>query len=354
MDICWSMPDAISLRHQFDRADTLLSRDGGTVRPQRAMESQSNTSLLLTLRPITRSMKMLRLLGYSGGLLLGVIVLSFFLFAVVPNDPARTMLGPNASEQSVQTLRNELGLNLPLWQQLAKHLGRTATLDLGRSVVDGRAVGKEVWAKFGLTAKIGLQASLISLCVSYVLNMGAFFWPPMGCLLPLVRLGIMAPAFLIATVGAILIGTFLPFVSLSAQYNGLLAPFLPSLIASFYPTALMTMILREKVVAFRHSSFFRAGMAAGHSQRSLFHRFMLKPAAVSWLAAWVNQLSIIFFATIVLEVIFSLPGSGVLLLNAIQSKDFPMLQGMLLANAAFFLGLSILSQFLYSRLNPRA
>jgi len=286
------------------------------------------------------------------GLLLTAAVLAFFLFNVLPSDPARVMLGPNASEESVALLRADLGLNDPLAQRLGRHLVQVASLDLGRSIKNDRAVFPEVMAKFGVTIGIGIQASVIALIVSYLLNLLVFLRSDLKWIVGLVGFGVVAPAFLVAVAGALFIGYFFPMISLS-DTGGFFAPLMPSVIASLYPIALMTRILRKQVEDCQSSRFFTAALAGGHSDLSLFHRYMLAPSAVPWLAAWVNQLSLIFFATLVLELIFSISGSGVLLLNAIQDRDFPTLQGVLLVNAAFFITLSAISEIVFARIDPR-
>ena len=108
-------------------------------------------------------------------LLTGVICLTFILFNIAPGDPARVQLGPSASQESVQALRKELGLDRPLWQQFVIHVRNVCTLNLGRSFIDGRSVSGEVEEKFAITATIGVQAAILALLGSYGLNLLAFF-----------------------------------------------------------------------------------------------------------------------------------------------------------------------------------
>jgi len=295
----------------------------------------------------------LRIVVSSFGLLFTAFLFCFLLFSVLPSDPARVMLGPNASQDSVESLREELGLNDSLVKQLTRQMGQLVTLDFGRSIRDGRPVLPEVFEKFGVTIGIGIQATTIALLVSYLINLIVFLRPKFGWLIGLVGFGVVAPAFLLAMAGALLIGYFFPGISLTASAEGFFAPLVPSAIASLYPIALMTRILRKQVEECQASSFFRAAIAVGHSKESQFHRFALQPSLVPWLAAWINQLSLIFFATLVLELIFSISGSGVLLVNAIQDRDFPILQGVLLVNAVFFIGISTISEIVFARIDPR-
>lgn len=288
-------------------------------------------------------------------LLAGVLCLSFILFQVAPGDPARVQLGPTASEERVQALRKDLGLDRPLWQQFVAHIRKVVSLDLGKSIFDGRSVSQEVKEKFAITATIGVQAALLALIGSYGLNFLAFFSRRFALFLPVIKAGVLMPVFFTTIFGALLIGWFFPSISLSSggSATGPFAQLLPSFIASLYPLAVMTTVLHEKIEEAKRTSFFRAAKAAGCSGMALFHRTVLRPVLVSWLAVWVNQLSLVFFASLVLEVILSIPGTGNLLLNSIQRRDFPVLQGILLINACFFIIVTWVSESTYAFLDPR-
>lgn len=294
-------------------------------------------------------------LVYGLSLLFGVLCLSFLLFQVAPGDPARVQLGPSASEERVQALRKELGLDRPLWQQFVTHIRNACILDFGKSIFDGRDVSQEVKQKFAVTATIGLQAGILALLGSYGLNLLAFFSRRFSVFLPIVNIGVLMPVFFTTIFGALLIGWLFPAISLSSGGDGA-GPFtqiLPSIIASFYPLAVMTTVLHEKIEESKRANYFRAAQASGSCGMALFHRTALRPVLVSWLAVWVNQLSLVFFASLVLEVILSISGTGNLLLNAIQRRDFPVLQGILLINACFFIFVTWVSESTYVVLDPR-
>ncbi len=294
-------------------------------------------------------------LGNAVLLMLGAAILSFVLFTVAPGDPARVILGSQASEESVASLRRQLGLDRPLYRQAADHLVGIATLDLGRSISNGRPVLEQVLEKFAITATIGIQAALISLVVSYGLNFLFHEVPGTLPVLGLLRLGVLMPVFLLTVLGAMVVGLLLPQISLS-QSGAASGPFtqvLPSLIASLYPLAVMSTILNDGITSTMERPGYRAARANGMAGWHLFHRSLFRPCAVPWLAAWVNQLSLVFFASLVLEVILSIPGTGNLLLTAIQTRDYPVLQGLILVNAAFFVSLSLVAEWAFMALDPR-
>lgn len=290
-------------------------------------------------------------------LLLGVVLGSFLLFNVVPGDPARLILGPSAPEESVRELRHQLGTDQPLWAQARSQLSRLIRLDFGRSVIDGRSVAAELGPKFWITARIGIIASLLSLILSYLINAGVFYYPRAQVILRCVNFGAVAPAFFTGVTAALLFGVWFPVIPLAglgAEGVSWTTLLLPAIVVSLSSVALMTRILHEELERVSRLDFARAAKAFGLSRSHLFHRTLLRPVGVVWLAAWINQISIVFIASFVIEVIFSIPGIGSLLVRTIQQKDYPMLQGILLVNASFFLGLSWLSALLFAWIDPRA
>jgi peptide/nickel transport system permease protein len=288
-------------------------------------------------------------------LLAGVVVASFLLFNIAPGDPARVILGPNASVEAVERLRKALGTDRPLLDQFGRHLADLGRLDLGRSVIDGRRVTTEVGAKFATTARLALVAAVLSLLVSYGLTFIAFHFQARWLLL-ITRIGAVTPTYCAGVLAALFFGVVLPVVPLTGYgtaEGGWSVLLLPSLIAALYPIAAMTGVLDEKIRSTARLPFARAAQAYGASRAALFHRTLLPAVLVSWLALWVNQVSVIFVASFVLEVIFTIPGTGVLLIEALQRKDYPMLQGILLVNASFFIALSGASDIAFRWFDPR-
>lgn len=297
----------------------------------------------------------LRHLANALALAVGVIALTFCLFHLAPGDPARVILGPNASEVQVAALSHSLGYDRPLLAQAAAHFQNIATLEFGRSLADNRPVLDVVLPKFAITATIGLQAALLSLLISYGLNLLVFLRPRTTPFIDILRFGVLLPVFLLTLLGALVIGIALPQLSLS-QGGAAAGPFhqiLPSVIAGLYPVAVMTTILRERVVESMARPSFRTTQAYGFAGWPLFHRSLFRPSIVPWLAAWINQLSLVFFASLVLEVILSIPGAGTLLLGAIQGRDFPVLQGIIIINGVFFIAVTWLADALFPILDPR-
>lgn len=303
-----------------------------------------------------RTRILLILVAQTVVLVLAAIILSFLLFNIVPGDPARIMLGINASEESVNNLRQQLGTNRPVYDQLLSNLKNLVRLDFGRSVIDGRAVSDEAFDKFGVTLKLGFTGALLSLSISYLVNLCVHRFPKTQGLIKLCRLGVMMPTSFTGLMIALIIGWLFPFMPLSGYGTstaGWSSTIIPAFIIALYPSALMINVLRGKIVQASQSNYTLAAQAFGFSPFYIFHQVLLRTVSVSWLAVWVNQLSTIFISSLIVEFIYTISGVGSLMLSAIQQKDFPMLQGILLINAVFFILVSQVSEFIYVLLDPR-
>jgi len=300
------------------------------------------------------SVQLLKKSIWSLTLLFGLITGSFLLFNVIPNDPARIMLGPNASEEAVELLRRDLELDHPLSDQWFKHIKKLANFDLGRSIIDGKRVDKEIIDKFLITAQIGGLAVCLALLISYLINFIVFIYPSLRILIKLTSLGVVVPTFFSGIITALFLGVWMPIISLTGYGSKNNSTYiLPSIIAALYPTALMTKVLFEKITSAATSDYSKAARSFGFSKPHIFHRVLLRPVAVPWLATWLNQISIVFVASFIIEVIFTIPGVGSLLLTTIQNRDFPILQGIVLVNAIFFITLFWLGDIIFTFIDPR-
>jgi ABC-type dipeptide/oligopeptide/nickel transport system permease component len=288
----------------------------------------------------TSLISLVRLAARSLLLLLGTLAVCFLLFHVIPGDPARAILGINASPESVAVLREELGLNRPLTAQFTGNLAQLIGGDFGRSLTDHRPIRPLVAERFAISGMIGGMACLIALVISYLLTVVAFLTPALRWLPSMARSWVALPAFLSAVFLALTLGTFFPALPLSGyaiQSKGWTAAIFPACIVTLYPAATMLAILGERLRVAGTLPYWRAARATGTAPWHLLHRHGLAPAWELWLTVWINQISLIFFTTFLVEIVFSIPGVGGLLLQAIQRRDFSLLQGIVVFNALFFL-----------------
>lgn len=285
-------------------------------------------------------------------LVAGTYTLCFLLFNVIPGDPARVMLGINASPEAVAIFREKLGLDRSLFEQYVSGITALLRGDFGWSIAESRQVAPLVLARLGLSGLIGGLACLIALAASYTMVTVGFLVPQLRWLPSVARLWIALPAFLSAVLAAVVAGTWLPSLPLSGYalaQSGWWAALAPAAIVGLYPTACMAAILEGKIRSASLAPHWRAGRAFGLSRPQLFHRAGVAPSLDAWAEAWFNQISMVFFTTFLVEIVFSIPGIGSLLLTAIQRKDFPLLQGIVLFNVLFFVLVRLLADLFQSR-----
>ena len=289
---------------------------------------------------------LLRGLVWPASLLLGLCVLTFFLSYVAPGDPARIILGPNAREQSVRELRTEMGLDRNVAIQFGQFMGKVVTGRWGNSWISRQPVLRDISDHLRPTVFLGLFASVYSIATALLVNVIVFVFPRLGRpVIPLLRLGISLPSFVVAVAAALATTRLQSWTTGSTWLSeeSVLVFAIPAVAVALYPACVMTTLLRDRFSNILASPFFRAARATGYPLPTLFSRVLLRNSWSTLLTAWVNQISLLVFSTIIVEYVFSFRGLGTLLTRSIQGKDLPVLSGIILLNGVFFLLIQTLS-----------
>jgi ABC-type dipeptide/oligopeptide/nickel transport system permease component len=288
--------------------------------------------------PETRGGGLARLRGavlaaWVASLVLGLICLAFFLTHLAPGDPARIVLGPNAHESAVAALRREMGLERPLAVQFADYFGRMVTGRWGESWLSRRSVARELGQHLSPTLWIGFFAVILSGAGAVAINTLVFAWPRLRFVIPAFRVGVALPGVVVAMFCAVAATRFAPALGGGAGY------LVPGMAAGLYSACLMASLLHDRFAQIQQSSAFRAARTLGYGKADLLTRLLL-PNSRSLLATLVvNQIGLIFFSTIIAEMIFSIRGLGHLLVRSIMGKDLPVIAALLFCNGLFFLAL---------------
>ena len=302
------------------------------------------------------TLHLLKRAAYAVSLLGGLVVGTFVLFQIVPADPARTILGPNAPEAQVESFRRELGLDRPVPEQLIRFVGRAAILDFGHSHVDRRPVGPEVADKLSVSlVLVGLTLLVAALYVAGSAS-AAFL---IGTRLPgwLDFFWVSMPSMFSGVAVALAAAHFYPVTSFSGRFQGwsdLLFFVPPAAALALYPMAILSRILRAEVRRLSGAPFIAAARAAGYPEWRILCPHILKSAMVPVVAALSAQLPMLFTGAFIVEAIFSIPGTGTLLIRALLQRDMPMLQAIVLVNGCVVLAAQFLMQLLLPLLDPRA
>lgn len=295
-------------------------------------------------------------LAYFASLWAGVAVATFALFHIVPNDPARVMLGANASEEQVAAVRRELELDRPLATQFSHYVARAVTLDFGWSFVDHRPVADEVGKRICVSAALA-SVSLVFIFAYLMLAALLAYRPNWSKLAELMDFSCVSlPSLFVGVMVALGTIAYYPYTRFSgtlAEAEDWLYLIPPAFVLALYPMGVLGRIMRSQIHAIRHSPYVRAAQALGLSEHTILYRYVLPNALVPLLSALGNQLPLLLTSTFIVELVFSIPGIGALLLRSVLERDLPMLEGIVIATSAFVVGTSLVLEMLYPLADPR-
>jgi peptide/nickel transport system permease protein len=291
---------------------------------------------------------------YYSSIFIGIIIFSFALFHIIPSDPARVILGPNAEEGQVNQLREKLGLNEPVYVQLGLYFRNVAKLDFGHSYVDERNVFKEVWNRFKITLSL-ITICLILIFLYLAIVIVSLITPLRRWTDPFDFLISSLPIFFSGIIIALLSIHFYPISSFSGtfSFDDFIYLIPPALVLAFYPMAILSGILKKELSSVLSSPYIVAGRAWGFSELILLSKYALRNTIIPTLSALSNILPMFLTGAFIIEIIFSIPGIGRLLISAILNRDFPMLECTVIINGAFFVLINLVFEYIYPLLDPR-
>lgn len=287
--------------------------------------------------------------------LLSIIVASFFLFHVVPVDPARASLGAQATQEQVQQLRAELGLDRPLPEQLFRFTSSTLRLDFGRSYVDQRPVGAEVRKRLPTT--LALTGLALTLALGYAASVLCLLSAKAHILVHWSnRLLALLPTLFVTVVVAIAALHFYPFSVYSADLSrprDWMALLPPAMALGLFGMLSLGRVVDEKVRELEGSRFVTAARARGLGVRSIYFGHLLRHVMGPVLAAISTLVPYLLSAAFLVETVFSLPGMGTMLVNAILRRDLPTIEAVVMVNALLIMGVFVLCDLLTVVADPR-
>ena len=294
--------------------------------------------------------------------LLGVLLLGFFVLILVPGDPAIVLAGPAATPEVVQAIRRDMGLDQPVFVQLLNYLSRVLQGDLGRSLISNRTVISELGAAIVPTAELMFACLIWSIPLGIALGtLAAVFRGRFidRAVMAISVAGVSLPIFFICLMMIHIVGVkwqLLPFIGRGGPLwtlDGLRHIALPalSLGAIFIgPVARMT---RSSVLEVLKLDHVRTARSKGLSETRVILRHGLRNALIPVVTLIGLQAGYLLGGAVVTESIFSYPGLGRLAVGAILSSDFPLAQGAILILALAFILINMIVDILYALLDPR-
>jgi len=292
-----------------------------------------------------------------------VSFVTFMLIHLVPGDPARVLLGEEATPQSVAALRQQLGLDRPLGVQYGLWLWQAIQGNLGESIQLQQPVIQAIWQRLPVTIELGVASLIFSVALAVPLGVMAAT-NPNGRLDWLVNvtslLGTAIPNFvlglLLILVFAVFFRIFPPggYVPFSEDPLGNLRDLvLPAVALGVGAVAVNLRQVRTSMLEVLHEDYIRTAWAKGLRPRQVNYRHALRNALMPLLTIVGLQVGAILAGTFVIETIFLWPGIGALTIQSIFSKDYPVVQGVVLLAALSYMAVNLFVDIGYRVLDPR-
>ncbi len=297
----------------------------------------------------------LRRLGAVLPVLLAVSVLVFLMSHLTPGDPATIMLGENASAADIERLRHQLGLDRPLAVQYGRYIAGVVRGDLGRSIRSGQPVALEIWDRFPPTLQLTLAAMAIAVVAGVLL--GALAATSRAgiadaLLMSTSLVGISMPSFWLGLLLILLFGLVLHWLPIAGggDWRALV---LPAVTLGAQAAAVLARLTRASLLDVLPSDFVRTARAKGVAGTCVLFRHALRNALIPVVTVMGLQFGALLGGAVIVESVFARSGLGRFAVAAVQSRDFPVIQGIVLFAAAVYALVNLSVDVAYLAIDPR-
>lgn len=286
---------------------------------------------------------------------LGAVTLVFLFVHLIPGDPVEIMLGETASAVDKEALRRQLGLDRPLWKQYADFIGGFFQGDLGRSLYEDSAVIDLIAARLPATVELTLSAMIVAILIALPLGIVSAVrknsWLD-RCALAVSLLGVAMPSFWLGPLLILFFSIDLGFLPVSGR-GGLSHLILPALTLGSGLAAILTRMIRSALLETIDEDYIRAARAKGLSEYAVWGRHALGNALLPVVTVIGLQFGALLAGSIITETIFAWPGLGRLTIQAIQTRDYPLVQGCILCISLGYILVNLATDMLYALIDPR-
>jgi peptide/nickel transport system permease protein len=289
------------------------------------------------------------------GVALGVVCAVFVLIHLVPGDPLEVLVGESAPAADREALRHALGLDEPLHAQLRDYLAGLARLDLGTSLHSRRPVADLLAERFPATLELALAGLAVALVLAVPLGLLAAArqgrgWDSAAMVVALA--GVSLPAFVLGPLLVLVFSVWLGWLPVSGR-EGPASLVLPAVTLGMALAAVISRMVRSSLLEALAEDYVRTARAAGADDRTVLLRHALPNAALPVVTVIGLQLGALLGGAVVTETVFAWPGVGQLTVEAIQRRDYPVVQGGVLLVSLAYVLVNTLTDLLYGLLDPR-
>jgi ABC-type dipeptide/oligopeptide/nickel transport system permease component len=298
---------------------------------------------------------LLRRLLLTVPVLLGVATLVFALIHLVPGDPAQSMLGESASPKEIEALQKSLGLDQPLLTQYRAFLAGVGRGNLGTSFRFGTPVVQEIRKRLPDTALLAISAMAVAIVVAIPLGIVAAVFRGRfldHAAMTLALAGISMPSFWLGPLLALLFAVKLGWLPVSGSGTPLHLV-LPAVTLGTALAAILARMTRSSVIEELRELYVLAARARGLSQTRAVIRHAFRNSLIPVVTIIGLQFGAVLTGTIITETIFGWPGVGRLLIQAINTRDYPLVQGCILFISVTYVAMNLVTDLTYGFLDPR-
>ena len=285
------------------------------------------------------------------------------IMQIVPGDPARVILGPYASDESVAGLRDRLGLDRPFFEQYLTWLSKAARGDFGQSLLNGQEVAPQLYGRIGPSFELAIVSLVIGLVIAFPIGIISALKP--GSAIDIIatvfsQIGVSVPSFWMGILLIIVFSLNLELLPPSGYTpiwedagDWLAHIVLPAFTAGFVSASIQTRFIRSAMLDVLSANYVQTARAKGLNERTVIMRHALRNALINIVTIIGLQITALFSGIVIVEVVFSWPGLGRLAFNAVEERDYPLLQGAVMVVAIMVTLVNLFVDLLYFLLDPR-
>lgn len=292
-----------------------------------------------------------------------VSLVIFFIVHLTPGDPAAAMLGIEASEEQIEALNEELGLNQPIYQQYFHWVSGVLQGDFGESYFMKESVTESIFSHLGPTISLALLAEIIALIIAIPIGIIAAYRRGSftdQSLMVISLLGMAVPSFLLGLLLMLLFGVQLQWLPVAGYkplsagwWNHLQYLILPAIALGAIQAALVARMTRSSMLEVLNKSFIKTARSKGLKERKVVIKHALRNAFLPVLTVIGQSFGTLVTGAVVVETIFNLPGLGQLIINSIERRDFAVIQGVVLFVTLIYVFINLIVDLLYGVIDPR-
>ena len=287
--------------------------------------------------------------------MIGVSFLSFLILHLVPGNPAVIMAGVGASAADIHHIEIELGLNHTLLYQYGVFLGHLVRGDLGRSISTSRPVVQELAERLPVTVALAVAGTVLAILLGLGLGLVAAARPGRGLDLAsgvVTLFGLSMPSFWLGLMLILVFAVKLPWFPV-AGWNGFSSIVLPAITLGSPGIAVVARMSRRSLIDAMGSDYIRTARAKGLGEAKVFIRHALKNALIPVITVVGVEFGTLLGGAVITEDVFAIPGAGRLIVSAINARDYPTVEGVILVVSMLFVLVNLATDILYTVVDPR-